>query len=831
MEKMRITIWLSIAVFISTLFWPHLLTFSGLFYCALSFIALIYWPKWRYLAILPLTIIYFNSFTYTTLLGISNGVLGPNYTSGINILETSFKGLISKPRISVFSNIVNEQDNTITIQIKSLINSKNSGYFLAKAISINGVSCFSCPLIEMRWFKPSLLVQSGQIHQFKVRFKALQGKANPSGFDRQKWRYSEHVAYIASIKQHLKVIDSTISLRAYLYQKTLQLTAELKHQGALLALIFADKSLMTMEDKEAIKTLGIAHLFAISGLHIGLMFAFSFALFNILIKSFVPVSLLGWATWRFTNVLGLLVCLGYGYISGFSLPTQRALLMLFFSLLVLSSKRKVSLFDLLGLCLWFILFIDPLAILSSSLWLSFTAIASILIFIWTVHRPSQINLEPLPWWKVFSYRVFTFIKWLCLLQLLLTLLMLPIQMQQFSALSSFSLLINLFAIPFFSWLVIPMTLLVALFMNIVEPIGEILFVMSNALLHLFLNNINVLSAGYILLSDMTITFVLTILLFIILLFFIKLMSHYFLFSKKYIVVLILFFINFVGVRFFEKQWDKENTWQVEVFDIGQGLAVLVRSAGETLLYDTGPSYPPYYAVATGEILPYLQMLGISQLDYLFVSHSDNDHAGGAYTILNSISVTKALSGEALVMNKKLFLDNIKNKGLFYEQCLTGQLFQLGKLTIEVMSPNKVGNNDNNNSCVVKISDGNNAVLLTGDIDKDVEADLIYNAATKKALETITADILVAPHHGSKTSSSNEFIKHVNPQWVVFSAGYRNRWNFPIPEVVERYQQHGVKQVTTSKSGFIRFNVQNQHINVKTYREDLAAYWYHRHSVF
>ena len=282
---------------------------------------------------------------------------------------------------------------------------------------------------------------------------------------------------------------------------------------------------------------------------------------------------------------------------------------------------------------------------------------------------------------------------------------------------------------------------------------------------------------------------------------------------------------------FEKQWEKLHTWQVEVFDIGQGLAVLVKSGGETLLYDTGPSYPPYYAAATGEILPYLQMMGISQLDYLFVSHSDNDHAGGANSIIDSLYVNRAYSGEAFVMNKKLPFHKVKNEGLLYEQCLAGQVFHLGKLKVEVLSPTQVGSNDNNNSCVVKISDGNNAVLLTGDINKDVEADLIYNAKNKKSLDKLTADILVAPHHGSKTSSSSEFIKHVNPQWVVFSAGYRNRWDFPITEVVQRYQDNGVKQVTTSESGFIRFNVQNQHINVKTYREDLAAYWYHRHSVF
>ena len=827
MEKMRITIWLSIAVFVSSIFWPHLLTFSGLLYCALSFLFFIYWPKCKYLAVLPLTIIYFNSFTYSTLLGISE----TNNTPKINVLDTLSSGSINQKGVSFFSNIINEQDNTITIQIKSLINLKNSGYFLADVISINGISCFYCPLIEMRWFKPSLIVQAGQIHQFKVRFRALQGKANPGGFDRQKWRYSEHVSYIASIKKHIKIVKTAISLRAYLYEKTLQMTTNLKHQGALLALVFADKSLMTVVEKEKIQTLGIAHLFAISGLHIGLMFAFSFTIFNFLIKSFVPINLLGWSTWRLTNTLGLLVCLGYGYISGFSLPTQRALLMLIFSLLVLSSKRKVSLFDLLGLCLWFILLLDPLAILSSSLWLSFTAMSSILVFIWVVYRPSNINLESLPRWKVYQFRSFVFIKWLCLLQLLLTLFMLPIQLSQFSALSSFSFFINLIAIPLFSWVIIPMTLLGSLLLNIVEPAGEFLLVVSNNVLNLLLSNLDIFSAGYILLSNIVMTLILSLLLLIGLFLFVRLIKNCFVFNKKYTAVLIILFISFIASRFVEKQWVKQNSWQVEVFDIGQGLAVLVKSGGETLLYDTGPSYPPYYAAATGEILPYLQTMRISQLDYLFVSHSDNDHSGGANSIINSIYIKNAYSGEALVMNKKMANDKVKNKNLRYKQCFAGQLFNVGKLTVKVLSPKRVGRNKNNNSCVLKISDGNSALLLTGDINKDVEADLIYNAANKKELSKLTADILVAPHHGSKTSSSLGFIEAVNPQWVVFAAGYKNRWNFPIPEVVRRYQEHGVKHVTTSKSGFIRFDVQNQYIEVKTYREDLAAYWYHRHSVF
>ena len=834
-NKMRITIWLSITVFVTTLFWPHLLNRSGIFACVLIFLLLIVYPKWRYLAILPLTALYFNSFTYTTLLGLAN-----DYSQAFTLTnKASFTqpelNMFSKQQVnlnkqqaSFFSTILSEHDNTITIQIKSLINAKNNGYFIAEVISINHKTCQFCPLIEMRWFRPTLTVQSGQIHQFKVRFKALQGKGNPENFDRQKWRYSEHIAYIANIKQHIKTIDPAISVRAKVYQKALLVTSTLEHQGAILALIFADKQLMSDVDRKLIKELGIAHLFAISGLHIGLMFAFSFFLFNFFIKKIIPVDLLGWFSWRLVNLLCFLVCLGYAYISGFSLPTQRALVMLLLSLLVLSSRRKAGGFDLLTLCFWLVIVIDPLAILSSSLWLSFTAISTILIFIWIVFRSLNINHQLLSRKEIFKAKALAFIKWLILLQLTLTLLMLPIQLINFSAFSLGSFAINLIAIPVFSWLIIPVTLLGAACLVFIEPVGIFLLSVANNLLHFFFDYFDFFSAGYVKLSAPTITLILSGFVFILLLLFLIYSQVLLKFKKNMMVALALCFMSFIIVRYFEKEWQMAHSWQIEFFDIGQGLAVLVRSNESTLLYDTGPSYHPYYVAAKAEILPYLQARNITKLDYLFISHSDNDHSGGANTILHNIDVKHLYSGDSTVMNQALSQrHNLqKDNHLTYEQCLKGQYFKLGHLSVEVLSPIKEGKDDNNNSCVLKVSDGVSSLLLTGDINKDVERSLLYNAKIEGKLKLLTSDILVAPHHGSKTSSSIDFIKQVNPHWVIFSAGYKNRWKFPILEVVQRYQKLGVIQITTGELGFIRFNVQNQHIKVKTYREDLAAYWYH-----
>ena len=815
---MRRTIWLSIAVFVTTLYWPQLLNNSALVSCMLFFFIFLYWPKWRYLAIVPMTAVYFTTFSYINLLGVTLNKVNP-LTTSISMTQTlPVSKAVDRQPVSFLSEQLTTQDNNITVQIKSLINIKNNGYFIANIISINNQKCYFCPLIEMRWFAPTLPVQAGQIHQFKVRLKALQGKGNPDGFDRQKWRYSNHIAYIASIKKHLNVVDDAISIRASLYLKTLEVTQNLSQQGAMMALIFADKSLMSYQDKETIKKLGIAHLFAISGLHIGLMFVFSFVLFNALVNNLLPIHFLGWFSWRLTHLLSFAVCFGYGYISGFSLPTERALLMLFISMLMLSNKRKVRLFDLLILCLWLILLLDPLAILSSSLWLSFTAMSAIFVFVWVKQNPDKQRQEELSWWQVLGFRVFIFFKWLLLLQLVLTLFMLPIQLINFSAISTLSLVINLIAIPLFSWLIIPATLLGTLSLIVYQPLGEMLLNISHVLLQVFLDYSEPLVMGYFPLSRLDILLILSSVIFILLLLFVFFLGCFFEFNKKHIVLLPLSFIAFIGVRVLEKVRQEKQSWQVEVFDIGQGLAVLVKSDNQYLLYDSGPSYPPNYAVAKVEMLPYLQAQGIKQIDYLVISHSDKDHAGGAKSLQEALTIKKAYAGEPALMD---------NTNTAYKQCLSGQTFYLGKVTLEVLSPTETVKNNNNNSCVIKVSDGEHSLLLTGDINKKLEKQLVDRSLQTSDMGLLEADILIAPHHGSKTSSSRAFIYQVDPRWVVFSAGYKNRWHFPITEVVARYQEHGALPLTTGNSGFIRFNVQNHQIEVKTYREDLAAYWYHQ----
>jgi competence protein ComEC len=789
MKNMRTVLLLSIFVFISTLFWAQLLDKYFLLIAVVIALIFLCVPRLRILTVIPITAVYFTVYASLTL----TGQLLPS-TKIVND-----KGLAT---------FVDGKDHNIVVEVISLISVNNRGYFKAKLIEVDTDHLNYSPLIEMRWYKPRVMLQAGQLHRFNARFKPVYGRANPGGFDRQKWSYSEHVAYQATIKEYLSFINETPTIRASFYEKVLLITNKLKNQGLLLALSFADKSLIPFEEKTRIRNLGISHLFAISGLHIGLLFSAVYLLAQLLYKRILPASQMGWFSVRLINVTALTGAWGYAYLAGFSLPTQRAFLMLLVTVIILSLKRKCFKSDLLLLVLFVVLVWDPLAILSVSLWLSFFAVAIILLLLWTFrsNEANDIKSEKLLTKKSTTISIKTsikkYVKLLFVLQLGLTFLMLPIQLEIFSGLSLVAIIVNLVAVPLFSLIVIPMVLFASGITLIYEPLAFIVFQLCDQIISMFFSLTTFVAESYQYYSSMNIKLM-------IIAFATLLLMFVFHFQKLELRKVNYLFVFLILCLLSLKTAKTNNSWFVEVIDVGQGLAVLIRSDDETLLYDTGARYPSGFNMVDSEITPYLISLGINQLDHLVISHSDNDHAGGADIIAQNFTVLKRWSGEPL----KSQYD--------FEQCYRGQSWLLGALKVEVLSPTKLTSNDNNNSCVLRISDGNTSVLLTGDIEKKQEKIL-----NKQLGEKLKSNILLAPHHGSRHSSSEPFIEAVSPHWVVFSAGFMNHWGFPAREVLGRYQKQSVKTFNSGLSGLIRFQISAQDIKIKTFREDLAPYWYH-----
>jgi competence protein ComEC len=209
-----------------------------------------------------------------------------------------------------------------------------------------------------------------------------------------------------------------------------------------------------------------------------------------------------------------------------------------------------------------------------------------------------------------------------------------------------------------------------------------------------------------------------------------------------------------------------------VLDVGQGLSVVVQTANHVLVYDTGAKYSTDFDMGSAVVVPYLRYQYVKKVDEIVISHGDNDHIGGLGSLLQAY-------------RSAMLLTSVPSRVLGSTLCLQGQHWNWDGVTFDILYPDSMHLNlDNNSSCVLRISNGNKAILLTG--------------------EQLTADIIVAPHHGSKTSSTKKFLAAVKPQYVVFATGYLNRFNFPSKSVVERYQAISAMSYNTALDGAVSF---------------------------
>ena len=253
-----------------------------------------------------------------------------------------------------------------------------------------------------------------------------------------------------------------------------------------------------------------------------------------------------------------------------------------------------------------------------------------------------------------------------------------------------------------------------------------------------------------------------------------------------------------------------GSFVLTLLDVGQGLASVVQTSHHTLVFDTGAKFSPDFDLGTAVVVPFLRQRGVQKIDTLMISHGDNDHIGGAAAVLQAFPVTQVLTSvpDRFAAGRA-------------QLCLAGQQWQWDGVTFQVLypTPSLIGL-DNNSSCVLKITAGAESVLFTGDIEHSAEQYLVGNDATQ-----LPATVIVAPHHGSSTSSSPSFLAAVKPRWVLFPVGYLNRYHFPSPIVVQRYQQSGACTYTTDSSGAITMTIgTRQPLTAQAYRIQNPRFW-------
>ncbi|MBS0041869.1 DNA internalization-related competence protein ComEC/Rec2 [Shewanella sp. M16] len=682
-------------------------------------------------------------------------------------------------------------------EIISLV-SRNSDW-LSLDISLIKPNLILGPNAKLRltWKDPPE-VDVGQVWLFTLTPKSIASVLNQGGYNEQKQLISQHVVGKGRVIE-AQLLAVSPSLRNDLISALTPELASLPQGDILLALLLGDKHLISQARWQALRQTGTGHLVAISGLHLSVVAAWVYAC--LLFGLSRLVSHQSRRNMTFALVAAGIGAAFYAYLAGFGVSTQRALVMILLLMLLSLLKRFSTAWERLLFALFVVLLLDPLACLSAGFWLSFCALGVILYtlviqpkeFTAVSTRRTRVGAGLLQFWAI---------QWRLSLGLGL------LQGALFGGVSLHSLWMNILAVPWFSFVVIPLAMagficwwfgtafgfswlgLLRLSDWSLSPYAQLLDISQQ------------LPAHWLALSDTILAFGLYALIGGVLWRYVPKNKNY----TSWLSLLSLLFIP--ALLFCITLWSpfQNNRWAMHLLDVGQGLAVVIEKNGRGLVYDTGAAFGDDFSYAERVILPFLKAKGIQEIDYIVISHSDNDHAGGAPVLIEAYP-------------KALVITDVAG---FSGQDCRPRLIQWQGLSLNLLSPPQALAG-NNGSCVIRIDDDRQSLLLTGDIEKQIETSLLSRALSGE--HELQSQVLVAPHHGSKTSSTEAFIDAVAPKLVLFPAGFANRWGFPKSTVVERYQQREIMGLTTGIEGQISVIFQQSEREVKTYRGDLAPFWY------
>jgi competence protein ComEC len=586
---------------------------------------------------------------------------------------------------------------------------------------------------------------------------------------------------VASLRQHLRDAINTA-----LQDHPLR--------GIVQALAIGNRQQISPAQWDTLIRTGTSHLVAISGLHVGLVAGFAFFMARRGWRCSARAALL-WPAHKAAAVVALFTASAYALLAGFSVPTQRALVMVAVVMLAVLLQRRTRVSSLLALALLAVLLLDPMAVLAAGFWLSFGAVAVI------VYGMSGRSGESHRWWWRWGRA-----QWLVAVGLL------PLLIGLFQQASLVAPLANLVAVPWVTLLSVPLTLLGSLLLGLIPGLGE----------------------GLLLLAAWSLQGLWWLL---------EMMGQWpqaqwqqgtapwWAVACALPGVVWLLAPRGVPARWVGGVWLlplllarpaelAPGEAHFALLDVGQGLAAVVQTRRHVLVFDTGPRFSSGFNTGEAVLAPYLRARGIGHIDTLIVSHGDNDHRGGVEGLRNEFPVQRVLSSVP---------QRFRTRGLAQEvaACRDGQNWQWDGVQFTVLNPQaeaEAARSDNNRSCVLRVQAGSQRLLLTGDIEAAAEQTLVQRHG-----EALAAELLVVPHHGSLTSSTPEFIAAVAPRVALFPVGYRNRFGFPKPLVVERYRQRGVQLFDTAHHGAleIRLGDEAELRQIHAYRQDAARYWHHQ----
>ncbi len=642
--------------------------------------------------------------------------------------------------------------------------------------------------LHLTWYgtPPPLVV--GELWRLPVRLRLPHGQMSPGSFDQEGWSFQYGTQGVGSVRPTPTAERLDASTWPYTIGRIRQSLAidiaaaqpNTPYLGLLQGLAIGETSAVTAAQWDILVRTGTIHLLAISGSHIALVAGLAY----LIVRGLWPW--LGWllpllarfAAPRVAALVAIFAGAGYAALAGFPVPTQRAVVMVCVTMGAVLVGRSILPTRTLSQALLAVLLWDPMAVIDAGFWLSFGAVAFIL------HCVAG-RIGRLSHWRSFGQ-----VQWG------VTVGLLPILLALFQRIAVYSPLANLIAIP---WL----------------EVGTVPILLAGALL---LPIFPTTSSWLLSWCDLSISGLWPILTFFADLPFntwsppappawavaIAVIGAWVLLMPRGFPVRWLGLVYMAPLALLPAPRPPAGEIWFSALDVGQGLSAVVQTANHTLVYDTGPGTGHGHDAGSTIVVPFLRHEGIQHLDALMVSHADNDHSGGAASIRAALPIERLLgaipAGETCVRDITWNWD--------------GVVFRVIHPTADTTFE------DNDASCVLRVEWTGGALLLTGDIGKAAERELVTNHP-----EDLRATVIVAPHHGSHSGSTAAFVGAVRPEMVVFATGYHNRYHFPNADVVARYQAAGAQSFNTARQGTLTFRFSpGKSITVQSWREKARHYW-------
>ena len=629
--------------------------------------------------------------------------------------------------------------------------------------------------IRLNWYEAETVPEIGETWSLRVRLRRPRGFANPGGFDYESWLFRQGIGatgYVVASENNSKLTGRPAHLserlRQHVVDRILSLLPNDDATAVLLAIGVGARHHISRQQWDQYAATGVSHLMAISGMHIGLAAGGAFVLFWAMSAAVARnANARDIAMW-----LALLVAVAYAELSGFAVPARRAFLMALLAVVTLSLRRRLNSGVVIASVCVLVVITDPLSIHTPGFQLSFAAVALLLWSNRWYQRPSDATGSGV------MNQLVDAVRRLTALQLVLLLGLFPLIAITFGRFAWLAPVVNLLALPIFNFVTVPACLLGILLDGPVSSAGDQLLRLSHASVGLMLRVVSAVAewpATRIELPALSAPMVIAALL----------VAGGVILPRgwpcrHYALLLLL------AVLQYRPQRPPQDCVDVHVLDVGQGLAAVLQTRNRVAVYDTGPAFRS--GGDTGQLIisPFLRSLGIRRIDALVVSHGDLDHAGGTASLIRDFRVSQVLAGELLEL-----------PGQPQRLCTSAQQWYWDGVRFEFVHPLPGENRDGNDgSCVLLVSSGSRHALLTGDIGRQVERKLLE----RRILPQI--DLVTVPHHGSRTSSGSGFVAHISASVAVVSSGYRNRWQFPRPDVVERWEASGSRLLTTAGSGAV-----------------------------